>query len=332
MRLRPRTSSFKSPLLAIVVLFFGAAGASLTLAACGDDRAPAPSAPSSPQAPPPPPSSPSAPRDLTLTFSFGGFGRTVSVHLPSLPPRTAATAPVPLALVLDLHASGGTAAGRQSASGLAAVADREGFVVAYPQGAIAYAGGFQWHVPHQPLVDGAPEPAGPDDVAFLAEAIRRVSTAVQAEGGAEIDPRRVYATGFSGGARMASSAGCELVELAAIAPISGLRFPAPCARDDISILAFHGTADPTNTYDGSGSSPYWTYGIPAALDRWRQHLGCPAASSSRPAASVELSVAHGCRGGASVELYSLEGEGHEAPRAVAANELMWSFFRAHPHP
>ena len=42
--------------------------------------------------------------------------------------------------------------------------------------------------------------------------------------------------------------------------------------------------------------------------------GCaPAPSSSQPASGVTLTKYFGCSGGAEVELYTIQGEGHEWP-------------------
>ncbi len=279
-------------------------------AACGDGRAPSRS-----------PASPGAARDEVLTFVLERRWRTVLLHVPAGKEKGKK---VPL--VLDLHPSAGTAAGHKEKSGLVAVADREGFVVAYPQGAIAHEGGFQWHVPGTPLVGGQPEPEGPDDVAFIAEAIEQVDQAVGAGKVGGIDRSRIYATGFSGGARMSSALGCALPELAGIAPISGVRAPEPCPRTGLSVIAFHGTADKTNAYDGP-AGPYWTYGVAEAMRRWAERNGCAAeAAVTRAGETVELRSYSGCAGGSTVLLYSLEGEAHERPRAVSAGELMWKAF------
>jgi polyhydroxybutyrate depolymerase len=269
----------------------------IALTACGDDLA-------------------GAARDETLTFTVQGVERSVILHVPA--GRRDGS------LVLGLHASGSTAAGHQVASQLDALADRAGFAVAYPQGAIGVGGGFQWHVPGQPLVGGEPEPAGPDDVVFLAQVIAVIDHRIG------IDRHRLYATGFSGGARMISQLACDLPELAAIAPISGVRFSPPCARNDMAVIAFHGTADGNNPYAGHGN-PYWTYGVAEAMNGWATQAGCALPPTvSRPGPTVELSTFGACARGAAVQLYALEGEGHELPRALDANLLMWDFFRAHP--
>jgi polyhydroxybutyrate depolymerase len=139
-----------------------------------------------------------------------------------------------LPLVLDLHGSGGSSAGQASNSGLEMVsASGERFIVATLDAVDA-----RWNVPIQ---NGRP-----DDVAYVSDVIDHVAARVCA------DLARVYATGFSGGARMTSLLGCRLgSRIAAIAPVSGLRLPgAGCNGRPVPVLTFHGLADPQNTYDG----------------------------------------------------------------------------------
>jgi polyhydroxybutyrate depolymerase len=258
------------------------------------------------------------PRDETLRFVVDGLERVVILHVPG----HAGKAP----LVFNLHGSGSGAAGQKAAAHMDELADREGFVVAYAQAAIPYGDGFQWHIRGVPLFDGSPEPDGPDDVAFIAQAIRVIG------GVTDIDPRRIYVTGFSGGARMASQLGCDLASIAAIAPVAGVRYPERCVRNDQSVIAFHGTADATNPYEGNGS-PYWTYSVPRAMQGWAANDGCAMTPArTRPAPTVELATFEGCHHGAQVQLYTLEGEGHAAPHAVDANRLMWDAFLTHALP
>jgi polyhydroxybutyrate depolymerase len=279
----------------------------------------------------------SAPQSGTLTIRAGGRNRTVIVHLPS---GFAPGARVPL--VLNLHGSGSTALQQREFSGMSKTSNAYGFVVAYPQGAIAQGSGFDWNVPGQPLVGGRRVPAGsPDDVAFLKELIGDLERTDCA------DPHHIYATGFSGGARMASQLGCDLAgTVAAIAPVSGLRFPSPChATRAVSVLAFHGREDPVDPYAGHGQ-PYWTYGVQEAAMRWAAHDGCSASPLESHGSSDELTRWAGCKGGSAVELYTLT-EGHEWPGGpllppsitrllgpqtseVDADAVMWRFFAAHP--
>jgi polyhydroxybutyrate depolymerase len=280
----------------------------------------------------------------TLTPSIGGHPRVVVVHVP--PSYTGASR---TPLVLNLHGSRSTAAAQERFSGMDASADADGFLVAYPQGLIAAPEGYDWNIPGTPLFGGGrvPEHAA-DDVQFL--------SALPGSLGHRycVDPDRVYVTGFSGGARMASQLACDgSATFAAVAPVSGLRRPQPChLTRAIAVLAFHGTADPVDPYDGHGQV-YWTYPVPHAARLWAEADGCTTLTQSTRTGSggAEAGFARysGCPGGVTVELYTLVGEGHEWPGgpplpasviavlgpqsdAVDADAVMWEFFAAHPRP
>jgi polyhydroxybutyrate depolymerase len=133
-----------------------------------------------------------------------------------------------LPLVLDLHGSGGSAAGQARTSGMETLAATELFLVATLEAVDA-----RWNVPVQ---DGRAS-----DVTYASDVIDHVAAQVCT------DETRVYATGFSGGARMSSLLGCHLdSRLAAIAPVSGLRYSTPCTRR-VPGRTLHRLADPQNT-------------------------------------------------------------------------------------
>ena len=113
---------------------------------------------------------------------------------------------------------------------------------------------------------------GVDDVQFAREVIEDVG------GKFPIDRDRIYATGFSGGARMSSRLACALSDvLAAAAPVAGLQYPDDCVpAGPVSIVAFHGKADAVNQYEVTADSrPYWRMGVETAAEKWRSALGCP---------------------------------------------------------
>jgi polyhydroxybutyrate depolymerase len=276
----------------------------------------------------------------TLHPNVAGHERVALVHVPV--GYTGATA-VPL--VLNLHGSGSTAARQEAFSGMDATANEHGYLVVYPQGLIADGSGFDWNVPGVPLVGARAVPKGAaDDIAFLTDLVGLLSDRYC------IDAARVYVTGFSGGARMASQLACDASSLfAAAAPVSGLRHPSPCpATRPVPILAFHGTADPVDPYDGHGQA-YWTYSVQQAASAWASQDGCAPSPSTQRGNGFTLTTYAGCANGAAVALYSVTGEGHEWPggpslaravtrslgpqsNAVDANAVMWSFFAAHPLP
>ncbi|HEY6455025.1 MAG TPA: PHB depolymerase family esterase [Steroidobacteraceae bacterium] len=299
-----------------------------------------------------------APGWQVVTVHSGGLSRHVPLYIPA---SAAGRSDIPL--VFDLHGSGGN--GRQQArhSGLTAQADRHGFLLANPNGGIADPSSptekFYWNVPGVPLIGGVQMPANaPDDVQFFRDAIR------QLERGSCVDPHRIYVTGFSGGARMASALACELSDrLAAVAPVSGLRAGVPRAGDfeapdtktcephrAISILTFHGVHDPTNRFDGDGTSR-WGYSVPVAFERWGALNGCHRSASEQKVSTHVTKVTDlGCRDGAELILYRTDapaehGGGHiwphpssSAPGSAAAVEqvdqldastLIWEFFARH---
>ncbi len=284
---------------------------------------------------------PAAPGTVSLTPAIGGRPRTAIVHVP-----TGYSAPKAVPLVVNMHGSQSTAAEQEGLTGMDATADADTFIVVYPQADIPAGTGYEWNVPGQPLFGGAAVPAGsPDDVSFIEQLVGTLEQKYC------IDQRRVFATGFSGGARMASQLGCDASTVfGAVAPVSGLRLPTPCpSTRPVPVVAFHGTADRVDPYTGNGQK-YWTYSVPVAAGKWAVHNGCPkSATNSTPAAGVSLTTYAPCSAGSEVQLYSIVGEGHEWPggpslprsltralgpqsSAISANDVMWAFFVAHPLP
>jgi polyhydroxybutyrate depolymerase len=221
----------------------------------------------------------------------------------------------PLPLVLDLHGSGGTAAGQAATSRFEALAASEGFLVATLQ---AGAQGNRWNVPITA--------ERPDDVQYVSDVIDDVAAR------ACTDTQRVYATGFSGGARMSSLLACKLnARVAAIAPMAGLRWPGPCEGRAIPVLTFHGLADPQNTYDGGveGRGGEWVESVPEALAGWAMHNGCDGEPKlDDPAGPLSTLRYEGCA--AETRLVRIDGLQHRWARdEVDATAAMWEFFRAH---
>jgi poly(3-hydroxybutyrate) depolymerase len=129
-----------------------------------------------------------APGERTLPVAFAGTTYQVTTYVPA---RAASTAP----LVLNLHGSTGTGAGQLSYSDMKAAADRDGYLVVAPSGAIPSGGGYVWNVPGV----GAPPAGARDDVAFLDQVVATLAGPLCA------DTTRVYGTGYSGGGRMISA-------------------------------------------------------------------------------------------------------------------------------
>lgn len=232
-------------------------------------------------------------------LSFGGIQRTYLVHAGSDRPN---------GLVINLHGAGMTGAQQAAVTGYDAVADRYGFVVAYPDGIdTTWADGRGASLPDR---------QGVDDVGFLAALIDRLTREYQ------IPPGRVLVTGMSAGAFMANRLVCERADLVtAIAPVAGtLGAGLPCAPSrPVSVMAVHGTADPVVPFDGGTmvgrGGPSDIVSAPALAERWREINRCPGPLVNEPANSGEISesAATGCADGTEVVLVRINGGGHTWP-------------------
>jgi polyhydroxybutyrate depolymerase len=281
-----------------------------------------------------------SPGSTTLSLKVNGFTRTVIVHVPK-----SSTGTAPLALVLNLHGSGSTAASQVKFTKMNVTASEDGFIVAYPQALIPDGVGFDWNIPGVPLIGGrAVPPKSANDVKFLTSLVAILESKYC------VNHKEVYATGFSGGARMTSQLACDDSALfAAVAPVSGLRRPKPCPTTRaVPVISFHGSADPVDPFAGNGQK-YWTYSVKTAAQDWSTQDLCASIVHSGPGNDVKITTYYTCANGAEVELYEIFGEGHEWPGGptlpssitallgpqssrVNANTLMWTFFQAHPLP
>ena len=184
----------------------------------------------------------------SIVETYGG--RQMIVHVPdNLPPSGSR------ALVIVLHGGLGNAeriAGRRSESGLNmdAVADRNGFIVAYLNGTpVTRNMGPQflgWNAGGGCCGQSAANNIG--DVAYITGAVYQLAR----EYG--IDRARVFAAGHSNGAMMSQRLVCETRLLAAIVALSGplnLDVATCPAAKGARILAIHG-ADDQNVPIGGG--------------------------------------------------------------------------------
>jgi polyhydroxybutyrate depolymerase len=274
------------------------------------------------------------------SIEFHGVARTYSLYVPaSLQPG------VPVALVVALHGGGGNAANLERTVGLDAIAEREGFLVVYPDGS--------GRLDEILLTWNAGNCCGyaldeqVDDVGFVRALVEQLS------GMYAIDPKQVYATGMSNGGMMSYRLACEAADLfAAVAPVAGALNVADCEpAKPVSVLAIHGTGDQHVLFEGG--APIVKADVHERVDRsvhyamtfWAAFDGCSLEPQAEQGGTVIHESYSGCQPGLSVELLAVEGGGHAWPGAVKftaqgdepspdlnASEAMWAFFEAHPKP
>lgn len=245
----------------------------------------------------------------------GGITRTYVIHIPV---GYVPTEPTPL--VLNFHGSSRTGPEQEAYSGLAQVADDNTFILVSPDGL-----NEEWTIADA----GDPGAAETPDVVFTADLLAQLRAEYC------IDDLRVFATGMSNGAQMASQVGCLLPDdFAAIAPVSGVEYDA-CSGGPMPVVAFHGTDDENVPFDTAE---------PAMAD-WAAHNGCTGGPATIPITEHVSMVSYNGCAGADVVLYVVDGGGHTWPGAaedvpyggagpttheIDASALIWAFFAAHP--
>ncbi|CAG0944201.1 hypothetical protein ANRL1_01638 [Anaerolineae bacterium] len=272
------------------------------------------------------------------TIRVDGRDRTYIVYTPD-----SYEASMPSPLVLVLHGGGGHAENAQKMSEMNAIADREGFIVIYPNGTgrLAYRL-LTWNAADNCC--GYAHDENVDDVKFIRELIEQVQQDYA------IDPNRIYVTGMSNGGMMSYRLACELSDvIAAIAPVAGAFNLADCEpTHPVSVIIFHGTADEHVLYEG-GESLKSVDGeridqpVSVAVDFWTAHNGCTTEPTSTEVGSIVTDVYTHCSTGVEVTLVTIEGGGHTWPggkrgsrrgdepsQEINASEVMWEFFAAHP--
>jgi polyhydroxybutyrate depolymerase len=265
-----------------------------------------------------------APGNHTFTVKHAGRTRSYLVHVPP-----AATPMRRLPVVLAFHGGGGEAAGFQAYAGLDAIADREAFLVVYPNGSGV--------LPRRLLTWNAGECCGfamnnkVDDVGFaiavLDDLAKRTPT----------DSARVYATGHSNGAMMSHRLGAERADrIAAIVPVAGsLVLGVFAPSKPVAMLQIHSVDDPRALYDGGMGPPFPGTNVRSShrpvtqsIDRWRRNNRCSDSTRVTDTKSGSTTKGEkqtatrvewlGCATGAPVAHLKLTGVGHGWPGNATA--------------
>jgi len=266
-----------------------------------------------------------------------GVRRSYYVHVPA---GDAGTTPLPV--VVALHGAFSTAREFERESGFSLLADRERFLVVYPQG-IGLGDLFRhWNSGH---CCGKARKINIDDVGFALGAVDDV------ERRNPVDRARLYVMGFSNGGMLAYRIAGEHPEaVAAVAVVSATIGGVPAANEPewsvarpkqpVPVLALHGRADTNVPYDGGraarsrGKSS--AISVARSIRFWVDADDCDPEPQveSMGGGRVERQAWSRCRDDAEVVLYSLNGWGHEWPKQNSlggfdAGATIWRFFERH---
>jgi len=275
-----------------------------------------------------------------------GFRRTYLLHLPE---DYDAGAPLPLVVAIHGAFSGGKNLERRS--GLSRLADRERFIVVYPNGIGLFGMLRHWNSGH---CCGKARKDGIDDVGFVTSVIEEVSRRLR------VDTTRIYLVGYSNGGMLAYRIAAEKSEMiaafsAVAATIGGKPKPdkpewvIPRPEIPVPVVVFHGHADQNVPYDEVGGEQDRDKATSISVTRsvafWVERNGCdPDPTTLEEAAGrVVRQYWEGCDDGADVALYTLEGWKHDWPGTARtskldeddpmygfdAAEIIWDFLRRH---
>lgn len=263
-----------------------------------------------------------APGAQRVDTTSGGAPRWYVRHVPST-----YDGKKPNPLVVDLHGHLEGAELHETNSRLGAFGDAHGFVTITPQGSGNVVPG--WEV----------EPASAD-VRFIGDLLDEAGRTLC------IDDHRIFVTGYSGGAFLASRLACVYANrIAAIAPVAALRDPAGCkpARP-MPVVTFAGTGDQfvaftgglgpqaqvTPANDGTGRMLGDTSGgkevarsasMPKILAAWAKRNRCTAKPTEANIASDVTLVRYACPKRADVQLYRITGGGHTWPGSEFSRQV-----------
>lgn len=260
------------------------------------------------------------------TMTFGGLERRYLLHVPaSYDPAQ------PTPLVISIHGFASNPEQQSSFARWEKIAETEPMIVVYPQGT-----GFpaRWNAGTVNFYGASKV----DDVGFIRELVATLSAEFC------IDPARVFANGLSNGGGMSNRLACQASDLiAAIGGVAGAYSPVECKLTrPVPVIAFHGTKDTVVDYNGIPSLDF-----PAVQDwakAWATRNECDLTPTDIPAVADTSGVLYaGCKDGAEVALYTVEGGGHVwsgGPRMgflgktspVDATPILWEFFKRHPMP
>ena len=285
------------------------------------------------------------------SFKHDNLTRTFHIHIPSL-----YNGSEQMPLVIVLHGRGGTGKTMVivTRKGFDNLADRDGFIVVYPDGIE-----LNWN-------DGRMDEEANDrahrenidDIGFISALIDYMIKNYS------IDPKRVYVTGISNGGIMSYRLACELShKITAIAPVDG-NIPHLLVYEcyptmHVSVLAINNVNDPMVPFYGGNiysSIRRLNLGKVLSVDEsisfWVSRNQCTALpvvteepdTDPKDGTRVTRKEYKNSTDGTEVILYSIDGGGHTWPggfqylpafivgktsRDIDASQVIWSFFKRH---
>ena len=241
-----------------------------------------------------------------------------------------------LPLVVLLHGYGSTGAQQESYMKFESVAEKNKFILVYPDGTIDSVGRRFWNATDACCSFFSPV----DDDAYLLSILKEM------ESNYSIDAKRIYFVGHSNGGFMSYRMACRHPDrIAAIASLAGASFfkATDCgAKSSVSVLQVHGTKDETILYEGGQILGTSYPSAVASATQWAAVNQCTQNAVSRSTkldlegniAGDETSIKAwtNCQNSSEVELWTMENGTHIPTLSSTFATKIWEFFAAHPKP
>lgn len=244
------------------------------------------------------------------TLTSGGLSRTYRLHVPASYDASKGTP-----LILSFHGVTSNGLEMEQVSHAIATSDKEGFIIAHPDGY-----GASWNA------GWCCAPAttkNVDDVKFARDLVAAIAKDYC------ISRQQIFAMGFSNGGFMSHRLGCEAGDLfAAIGPHSGEIATRTCAPvREVPVMQLHGTSDVVVPYKAGVSS----------IEEWASLNACSSTKTKvYEKGTATCEVYEGCAMNATVELCTIKRWGHDwatwdkTSGSIDATEFLWEFFKSHP--
>ncbi len=249
---------------------------------------------------------------------------------------------VPLFFVL--HGASGNADQIMENTGMNKIADKENFIVVYPNGTGLFSEYvLSWYAGQ---CCNFIEPLGVDDVGFIKFLIDKFKEEYN------IDKDRIYVAGLSNGGMMSYRLGCELTDsFAAIASVVGSMMISDCNPTDyLSVVGFNDVSDNVVPYEG-GQSDNWFVDLfdiyfnsaSESISFWVKHNDCSGLPKKSSIDGVDKEVYTDCKDNKEVLFFTLRSGVHDWPgsnyeilftakqesQKTRASEIIWDFFKKH---
>lgn len=265
------------------------------------------------------------PGEHLCKVSVGGEPRVFLLHVPKGPPRNG-----DWSVVVAFHGVGSNSKQMAKITKLSELADRERFLVVYPQGLGVVP---SWNTAYV----GTAKRSDADEIGFFAAILAQLHAITK------IDAARIHVAGFSNGGFLAHKLACGMSDtIASIGVVAAINGEDPCTPvRPVPVIAFHGLRDPVVLFGGAEE-----LGVPSVkktMSEWAARNGCaPEPAIREEKGEVRCEEWPSCRDGAEVILCTGREGGHTWPGGgnpkymghtvtdIDASERMWAFFQKHP--